>query len=229
MPADPADWFVVGSAAPASVPSLIWRDAGDAGPIQAADRFFDPAAFVAWSASVYKRAISAWRDRNPELLRPVMAQQVWDRYAQFLLAAGTLSLGRKLMSSATATGRLIGADAAGPYHSATVWFSIAITVAWGPPVDERYRRWEERWLFQRPADSRTHVSGSVAVCLACGGPADPADSGNCPFCQADITTRTAGWRVTQVATTMPGVRKIGGTASGAAPPAGTPLQPPRAG
>ena len=228
-PADSADWFIVGSPAPASVPGLIWQDAGDAGPMQAADRCFDPAAFAAWSDSVYGRAIGAWRDRNPELLRPVMAQQIWDRYAQFLLAVSTLALGRRLMSSATATGRLTGADASGPYHSATVCFAVAITAAGGPPVDERYRKWEERWLFQRPAGSRTHVSGSVAVCLVCGGPADPADSGNCPFCQADITTRTAGWLVTQVATTMPGVRKIGRTASGAPPAAGTPLQPPRAG
>jgi hypothetical protein len=230
-PSDTSAWFVIGTAAPASVPSLIWRDAADVSSIQATDRFFDPDAFVAWSGSVYERAIGAWRDKNPELLRPVMAQDVWDRYAQFLLAVSILAIGNKLMSSAVATGRLVGVDAAGPNQSATICFGVSITAAAPAFLDARHRTWQERWLFQRPADSRTHVSGSVAVCLVCGGPADPADSGRCPFCQADITTRTAGWLVNQVATTMPGVPKVGGPAHGigTASQAGTPLQPPRAG
>jgi len=230
-PVDPAAWFVVGSPAPAGAPGLIWQDSANVSAIQSTDRFFDPAAFVAWSGSVYERAIGAWRDKNPELLRPVMAQAVWDRYAQFLLTASVLAIGNKLMSSAVATGKLAGADSAGESQSATICFDVAMTATAPGFTDARYRTWQERWLFQRPAGSRTHVSGSVAVCLACGGPADPEESGSCPFCQADITTRTAGWLVTQVATTMPGVPKIGGTPSGtpAAPMAGTPLQPPRAG
>jgi hypothetical protein len=225
---DPAAWFVVGTPVDASAPGLIWRDAPDVSSVQAADRFFDPAAFVAWSGSVYDRAIGAWREKNPELLRPVMAQDVWDRYAQFLLTVSVLAIGNKLMSSAVATGRLTGADASGSGQTATISFDVTMTATAPGFIDNRYRTWQERWLFQRPADSRTHVSGSIAVCLTCGGPADPDDSGSCPFCQADITTRTAGWLVTQVATTMPGVPKLGGAIRGAATP-GTPLQPPRAG
>jgi hypothetical protein len=229
LPADRAAWFVVGTQTPGSAPTLIWQDVGDGGSIRAADRYFDPAAFVAWSGSVYERAIGAWRDRNPELLRPVMAQDVWDRYAQFLLTVSTVVIGRKLMSSACATGSLSGAHVEGSCQSATIAFSVSVTADAPGFIDQRYRNWRERWLFQRPAGSRTHVSGSVAVCLICGGPADPAESGRCPFCQADITTRTAGWLVTQVATTMPGVAKIGGAGGGITPPTGTPLQPPRAG
>lgn len=228
-PADPTKWFVVGTPAPASVPGLIWRDTADVNSIQATDRFFDPVAFVTWSGSVYERAIGAWREKDPEHLRPVMAQDVWDRYAQFLLAVSVLALGNKLMSSAVAIGQLAGTDATGPNQSATISFGVSITAAAPSFIDQRYRSWQERWLFQRPAASRTHVSGSVAVCLVCGGPADPADSGRCPFCAADITTRTAGWLVTQVATTMPGVPRVGGTASGTTTPTATPLQPPRAG
>jgi len=226
---DPAAWFVVGTPAPGSASGVIWQDVADADAIRAADRFFDPAAFVAWSGSVYDRAIAAWRDKDPELLRPVMAQAVWDKYAQFLLTVSVLAIGNKLMSSAIAAGRLAAANSTDASQSATICFGVSITAAAPAFIDERHRTWQERWLFQRPADSRTHVSGSVAVCLACGGPADPADSGRCPFCAADITTRTAGWLVTQVATTMPGVSKIGGAARGQAATAGTPLQPPRAG
>jgi hypothetical protein len=158
-----------------------------------------------------------------------MAEQVWDSYAQYLLAVSALALGRELMASAVATASLAGADADADASSHSVLISFEVTIT-GPRAslfDERSRHWQERWLFQRPAGSRTHASGTVAVCLACGGPADQADSGRCPYCHADITTRTAGWLVTQVATSMPNLLRIG-VRRGAAGTVATPPQPPRA-
>ena len=172
--------------------------------------------------------IAAWRDKNPELLRPVMAGEVWDRYAQFLLTVSAVALGRKLMASATAVASLAAGSADSVSQSAVISFAVTITAAQQLSIiDERSKRWQERWLFQRPVGSRTHASGAVAVCLVCGGPADPDESGTCPYCQSDLTTRTAGWLVTQVATTMPGAPKL---ADRQAPTAtGTALvQPPRA-
>ena len=224
---DQAQWFVVGLPAPGSSASTDQVRTGDIGAIRAADRYFDPGAFLAWAGDVYARATAAWRDKNPELLRPVMAEQVWDRYAQFLLTVSRVALGRELMASAVATSSLAGADADAVSQSALISFAVTISGPRLSVVDERARRWQERWLFQRPAHSRTHASGSVAVCLVCGGPADPADSGQCPYCHADITTRTAGWLVTQVATTMPGAPRFGSRPGGAT--AATPPQPPRAG
>jgi hypothetical protein len=224
----PGEWFVVGTPAPGSSASLTGTGTDGVDAIRAIDPAFDADAFVAWAGSVYQRAIAAWRDKSPELLRPVMAQQVWDRYAQYLLTASTVALARKLMSAAEATAALAGADADGHSQSTTVCFAVTIAAAQASLIDERARRWQERWLFQRPAGSRTHVSGSVAVCPVCGAPADPAESGRCPYCHSDITTRTAGWLITQVATTMHGAARFGGRQDPAAPRAGTPLQPPRA-
>ena len=218
---DPGQWYVVGAGGP---PGLSGNSIGS---IRAIDPAFDAGPFVAWAGSVYRRAIAAWRDQSPEPLRPVMAQEVWDRYAQFLLTVSAVALGRKLMAAAEATATL--AEAGADQHNQNVIISFAVAIAGAQPswIDERARRWQERWLFQRPAGSRTHASGSVAVCPVCGAPADPAESGSCPYCHSDITTRTAGWLVTQVATTMPGVPRIG-RPGGAAPGAATPLQPPRA-
>lgn len=221
-----AQWFVVGAPVPGSTASADGAVAHNVGAIRAVDRYFDADAFLAWAGSVYERATAAWRDKNVELLRPVMAEQVWDRYAQFLLTVSTLALGRELMASAKTTASLAGADL--DAASQSVLTSFAVTTS-GPRLsvlDERFRRWQERWLFQRPPGSRTHASGAVAVCLVCGGPASPDESGECPYCHADITTRTAGWLVTQVATTMPSAPKIGNRPGAAT--AATPLQPPRA-
>jgi len=228
-----AQWFVVGTPAVGSSLSASQASSGSTAAIASVDRHFDPEAFLAWSHSVYERATAAWRDKNPELLRPVMAEQVWDHYAKFLLTVSALALGRELMASAVAEPAL--AAAAVDQASQSVLISFSVTIA-GPrisAVEERARRWQERWLFQRAAGSRTHASGMVAVCLMCGGPAHPADSGRCTYCQADITTRTAGWLVTELATTMQGAPKIGSLsrnqAASAAPAAvATPLQPPRA-
>ena len=225
---DPGEWFVVGTPAPGSSASLTGTGVSAIDSIRAIDPAFDAGAFVAWAGSVYQRAIAAWRDKSPELLRPVMAQEVWDRYAQYLLTVSTLALGRKLMSTAQATATLAGAGADGHSQSVTVFFAVTIAATQASLIDERARRWQERWLFQRPAKSRTHVSGSVAVCPVCGAPADPAESGRCSYCHSDITTRTAGWLVTQVATTMHGAPRFGGRQDVAAPSAATPLQPPRA-
>jgi len=225
---DPGEWFVVGAPAPGSSASLTGAGVSDIDSIRAIDPAFDAGAFLAWAGSVYQRAIAAWRDRNPELLRPVMAQEVWDSYAQYLLTASTVALARKLMSAAESAATLAGAGADGHSQSATVSFTVSMAAAQASFIDERYRHWQERWLFQRPAGSRTHASGSVAVCPVCGAPADPAESGHCPYCHSDITTRTAGWLVTQMATTMHGAARFGGSKDPAAPSAATPLQPPRA-
>jgi hypothetical protein len=223
---DPAQWLVVGVPQAGSSASVHLVGAGGTDQIRALDRYFDQAAFLAWAGSVYERATAAWRDKNPELLRPVMAEQVWDRYAQFLLTVSVIALGRELMASAAATTSLGWADVDSSSQSALVSFAVSITGPRISVVAEVARHWQERWLFQRPADARTHPSGAVAVCLVCGGPADPADSGHCPYCHSDITTRTAGWLVTQVATTMHGAPKIGGQPMGPVS-ALTPLQPPR--
>jgi hypothetical protein len=132
------------------------------------------------------------------------------------------------MASAEATASLAGTDAEGTNQSVVISFAVAVADAAAQLsiIDGRARSWDERWLFQRPVASRTHPSGAVAVCLVCGGPADPAESGQCPYCHSDITTRTAGWLVTEVATTMPGARKVA-SRHGPAPSA-APLQPPRA-
>lgn len=223
---DLAGWFVVGTPAAGSSASLTGSGDSSAEPIRAIDPAFDAGAFVAWAGSVYQRAIGAWRDESPELLRPVMAQEVWDRYAQYLLTASTVALARKLMSAAEAKATLAGAGADAHSQSVTVGFAVTIAAAQASLIDNQARRWQERWLFQRPAESRTHVSGSVAVCPVCGAPADPAESGRCPYCHSGITTRTAGWLVTQVATTMHGASRFGGR-PGMAAPGITPAQPPR--
>lgn len=221
------EWFVAGTPAPGSSASLTGTGVGSIDSIREIDPAFNADAFAAWAGSVYQRAIAAWRDKSPEPLRPVMAQEVWDRYAQYLLTASTVALARKLMSAAEATATLARASADAHSQSVTVLFAVTIAAAQASLIDEQARHWQERWLFQRPAGSRTHVSGSVAVCPVCGAPADPAESGRCPYCHSDITTRTAGWLVTQVATTMHGASRFGGRQDMAAPGIATPLQPPR--
>jgi hypothetical protein len=225
--------------------------------IRQVDGAFDAGIFTAWAGSVYQRAVAAWRDKSPELLRPVMTQEVWNEYALYLLTASRVALAQKLMGSARATASLAGAAVDGATHSVVVSFEVATTAPETAAVDPETTHWHERWLFERPAHYRTHASGAVAVCPVCGAPADPGESGECRYCHSDITTRTAGWLVTQTATNMKGAVRLarhraeqvierGGISlistndhvsesavAGDLPaqpaPAGTPLQPPRSG
>src|SRR5262249_6221826 len=154
-----------------------------------------------------------------------------------------------------ATAILAGAAVDGATHSVVVSFEVATTAPETAAVDPGTTHWHERWLFERPAHYRTHASGAVAVCPVCRAPADPDDSGECRYCHSDITTRTAGWLVTQTATNMKGALRLAkrraeqvlegvsvspvstndrvseNAVTGDLPaqraPAGTPLQPPR--
>jgi hypothetical protein len=226
-PPGPADWVTVGHPPDSRTgqPASLSPDGVSA--IRAADPAFAADAFVAWSGSVFERSVAAWSTASPEPLRPVMAEEVWHQYAEYMLATGVVALGRKLMASARAESSLAGAGADGQRHSVLIGYAVAMTDRQATAIMPAMRaRWHERWLFQRPAGSRTHPSGAVAVCLVCGGPADPRDSGNCPYCHASITTRTAGWLVTQVATTRYGARKFRPAGSvPARPGSGAPRQP----
>ena len=220
-------------------------DGGDGGatPLAAVDPAFNADAFVEWSSTVYGRAIAAWQRRDPEPLRPVMDAAVWNSYAQHLLTVSALPLAQSLMGSARGTPRLAGATAASGYHSALVAFDVvadpAVFAKWGLSAPDH--GWSERWLFQRPGSCRTNASGAVAVCPVCGAPAQPEETGQCRYCHADITTRTAGWLVTRTATTMAslarmdeGMARLRDKAAATLPPmsapaVGTPMQPPRAG
>jgi hypothetical protein len=245
-PQDGPGWLLIGSPLPGTETSVEDIAPGGLDAVRATDRAFDPDAFTTWAASVYGRAVDAWRNRSPEPLRPVMAQEVWDRYAQYLLTASTVAFAQKLMVSAKATPSLLGVAADGVAQSALVAFAVATTAAERSVVDSATQEWAEHWLFQRALGFHTHESGQVAVCPNCGAPAEPTDSGQCRYCHADITTRTAGWLVTRTATSMIGASKMAARLAqwespaaspreatqppGDRPPpgAGTPAQPPRA-
>lgn len=232
------EWLVVGAPDPGTEGVAARIAPPGLGAIKAADGAFDADAFGAWAGSVYQRATAAWSTKSPELLRPVMAEGVWDLYAQYMYFAGLLAFNQQLRASAHATTTLVGGAAEGGSHSVSVHYAVATTGPEAELIDARYRRWEERWLFQRPANVSTHASGAVAVCPVCGAPADPADSGECRYCHSDITTRTAGWRVTQVATRAAGAaglrRQLTEAVTHATagppgrPPASPLAQPPRA-
>ena len=225
---DPADgtWFATGAAA-----------------LVAVDPAFSADAFVAWSSTVYERAVAAWNARNPEPLRPVMAPGVWDSYAQHLLFVSTIPVLRAIMASARGTPALVGATADGAYQSALIELDAgtdpAVFAAWKMP--DEHKTWSERWLFQRPVAARTYASGAVAVCPQCGAPAQPEETGRCRYCHADITTRTAGWLVTRTQTTLATMARMDDKLAklrteqaarvgiAPAPIAAAPLQPPRAG
>jgi hypothetical protein len=237
---------VTGAPLPGSEAAVGAIDRGtDGGPaaLAAVDSAFNGEAFVAWSKTVYDRAVAAWRSRDPEPLRPVMGAPVWDNYAKHLLMMSTLPLVQSLMAAARGTPALAGANADATYQSALVSFEVttdpSVYANWDLPVTNR--TWRERWLFQRPASYRTYASGAVAVCPVCGAPAQPEETGRCRFCRADITTRTAGWLVTRTETTMAGMAKMDDrlahvrakmTGPSPLPPppvVAAPVQPPRGG
>jgi hypothetical protein len=237
---DRGDWLVVGAPDPGTEASVDHIGMDGVGTIRAVDQAFDAGSFTEWAGSVYERAVAAWRSTSPELLRPVMADEVWDRYAEYMLLVSRVALGQKVMASAQATASLVGAAADSSSQSVVVSFDVIATAYDASFMDPAAGEWRERWLFQRPLGFHTHASGAVAVCPVCGAPADPGDSGECRYCHSDISTRTAGWRVTQTATTMAGAarmakrlaeRKSIAPADGAPVPGapGSLLQPPRAG
>jgi hypothetical protein len=237
---DRGDWLVVGAPDPGTEASVDHVARDGVGAIKAVDPAFDSDSFTEWAGSVYERAVAAWRSTSPELLRPVMANAVWNSYAEYMLMVSRVALGQKVMASARATPDLVGAAADSCGQSVLVSFAVVAT-AYDPSfMEPDGGQWRERWLFQRSLGFHTHASGAVAVCPVCGAPADPDDSGECRYCHSDISTRTAGWRVTQTATTMVGAARMAKRLAerestrpvDAAPPAattGAPLQPPRAG
>jgi len=249
---EPGDWAVVGSPVPGTEAAVAAVERGAGQGLATADPNFDPAAFAAWSVTVFDRALKAWQTGDPEPLHPVMQDHVWERYAQWLLFVRAVPIMRTIMGDAHATPAFVGATADGGHHSALVEFTVqpgrtVLTPGVSQGVMHKMighfvdmpgdNMWLERWLFQRPAGSRTNPSGAVDVCPVCGAPAQPEETGQCRYCHADITTRTAGWLVTRTATTMRGAKSMGeGTGQGAAggalaqPPRispGAPLRPPR--
>jgi hypothetical protein len=246
-PASPAGgWSVTGEPLPgteAAVAAIEHGADGGLAAVAALDPSFNTGAFVAWSATVYDRAVAAWRSRDPEPLRPVMGAAVWDSYAKHLLFVSTVPLAQSLMGAAKGTPSLVGVSADGGHESAVVEFAVvtdpAAYAAWKLPAE--HGTWTERWLFQRADSYRTHESGAVAVCPVCGAPAQPEETGRCRYCHADVTSRTAGWLVTRTETTAPGMAKMDDRLARVraamssritlppAPVAAPPLQPPRAG
>jgi hypothetical protein len=229
-------WTVVGAAVPATDAAVRALDGGRTLSLGAADPSFDPAAFTTWSATVFGRAMKAWQTGHPEPLQPVMQDQVWDHYAQWLLFVRAIPLARSIMAAAQGVPTFVGAVADAGYHSAMVEFRVAAHVPTGSVVQLRPEegQWRERWLFQRPATCRTNPSGAVAVCPVCGAPAEPEETGRCRYCHADVTTRTAGWQVTRTATTMSAATRLAQRLAGwqnratPAAPRAAPVQPPRA-
>ena len=200
-------WFSTGTPLPsteAAVAEVEGGGGGGAAALIATDPAFNADAFVAWSSTVYSRAVAAWTSRNPEPLRPVMADTVWGSYAQHLLFLSAIPLSQAVMAAARGTPALVGATSDAGYQSALIELEAhtdpAVLAAWKLP--DEHRVWSERWLFQRPASCRTHASGAVAACPVCGAPAQPEETGRCRYCHADITTRTAGWLVTMTQTTL---------------------------
>jgi hypothetical protein len=251
VPGTENDWLVIGAplAGTQNAVDGIDRGGGRADALVAADPAFNMPAFVNWSKTVYDRAVEAWRTGSPEPLRPVMDDAVWNHYAQHLLAISTVPLAASLMGAVRGTPHLDGSAADAVGQSAVIGFDVAtdpsVASSWG--LDGKRHTWSERWLFQRPASSKTHESGAVAVCHVCGAPAQPEETGRCRYCHADITTRTAGWLVTRIATTLQTMAKMDariekvraemwqemaakrpGGAPVQAPRAGAPPQPPRA-
>ena len=169
-----------------------WRQKPDNLTVFKEQRFAD--AFVAWSQTVYDRAVAAWRVRSPEPLRPVMAAEVWDAYAKHLLFVSTLPLMASVMAAARGQAAWAGAGVGDGYQSVLVHFDVGTdaSVFAALKVPDDHRTWQERWLFQRPESDRTYASGAVAVCPVCGAPAQPEETGRCRYCHADITSRTAG-------------------------------------
>jgi hypothetical protein len=241
-----AGWFVTGEplAGTEAAVDAIERGANSGvAALAAVDPAFNAGAFVAWSKTVYARAIGAWRTRNPEPLRPVMTATVWDDYARHLLMVSTLPLVPALMAAASGTPTLAGASADRGYQSVIIGFDVttdpSVYAAWKLPVEQP--SWRERWLFQRPGSCRTYDSGAVAVCPICGAPAEPEETGSCRYCHADVTTRTAGWLVTRTETSLARMAKMDErlaqlrskmNARVPMPPppvVAPPLQPPRAG
>jgi hypothetical protein len=251
VPGTENGWVVIGAALAGTQAAVddIDRGGGGAGALVVADPAFNVQAFVNWSKTVYDRAVAAWRTGSPEPLRPVMDDAVWNHYAQHLLAISTVPLAASLMSAARGTPHLDGSAVDAVCQSAVIGFDVAtdpaVAASWG--LGSERHTWSERWLFQRLVSSKTHESGAVAVCPVCGAPAQPEETGRCRYCHADITTRTAGWLVTRTATTLQTMAKMDarvekvraemrqemaakrrGGAPVQAPPAGVPLQPPRA-
>ncbi len=231
---EPDEWTVVGSPVATTEAAVAALDRGGDDGLGGADPSFNAGAFATWSGTVFDRALQAWRTGNPEPLHPVMKDDVWNHYAQWLLFVRAVPIARTIMATAESTPAFVGAVADAGYHSALIEFSVHAHAPAGSAlqVPAEAGTWRERWLFQRPASCQTHASGAVAVCEFCGAPVEPEDTGKCRYCHADIATRTAGWLVTRTATTMRGAKRLEQRLS--APPAGAglpgaPLQPPRAG
>lgn len=241
-------WLVIGAplaGTEAAVEAIDDGSTGGPAALVTVDPAFNANAFVEWSKTVFDRAVAAWRSRSPEPLRAVMDGTVWYNYAQHLLAISTIPLVGSLMSAARAMPNLDGTATDATCQSALIGFMVstdpAVYASWG--LDASHRTWSERWLFQRPSSSQTHPSGAVAVCPVCGAPAQPEETGQCRYCHADITTRTAGWLVTRTATTLTTTAKMDAhveriraemrekmaksTPMAPPPAAGSPLQPPR--
>jgi predicted lipid-binding transport protein (Tim44 family) len=195
---------VGGSPVPTSADHLAGTDA-DAGlaAIKAHDPGFDEDTFLATVERCFFAVEEAWSQQKPDLSRPVMTEDAWQRQKAEIESYRSSGRRNVLENLTVAKATIVAAGSDDGHDVATVRFRAAsanydVDVASGKVAhgNKQMAFWEQDWVFQRSSQALTGgESAGGQRCPNCGAPLDLDIAGVCKNCKASVSGGDGEWLV----------------------------------
>ena len=169
--------------------------------IKAHDPGFDEDAFLAAVERCFFAVEEAWSQQNPELSRPVMTDEAWQRQKSEIESYRNSGRRNVLDNLTVAKATIVSAGSEEGHDVVTVRFRAAsanydLDVASGRMVhgNRQMAFWEQDWVFQRSSQTSTGGNGGQR-CPNCGAPLDLDIAGVCRSCNVSVRADDGEWVV----------------------------------
>ncbi|TMM15600.1 MAG: hypothetical protein E6G01_09815 [Actinobacteria bacterium] len=171
--------------------------------IRARDPGFDEDAFLAVAERCFFAVEEAWSQQKPELSRPVMTDEAWQRQKADIESHRNSGRRNVLDNLTVAKATIVSAGSEEGHDVVTVRFRAAsanydVDVATGKVVHGNHEMafWEQNWVFKRSNQASTNgESTAVQRCPNCGAPLDLDIAGVCQSCHASVRGAEGDWVV----------------------------------
>jgi predicted lipid-binding transport protein (Tim44 family) len=171
--------------------------------IKAHDPGFDQDAFLAAVERSFFAVEEAWSQQRPELSRPVMTDEAWQRQKGEIESYRHSGKRNVLDNLTVAKATILAAASEDGHDVVTVRFRAAsanydVDLASGRVVhgNRQMAFWEQDWVFQRSSRAKSDGEGTSGQrCPNCGAPLDVDIAGVCSNCKASVSSGDGAWVV----------------------------------
>ncbi len=171
--------------------------------IGAHDPGFDEDAFLATAERCFFAVEEAWSQQRPELSKPVMTEDAWQRQKADIEGCRRAGTRNVLENLTVAKATILAAESDDAHDVITVRFRAAsanydVDAASGRVTRGNHEMafWEQDWVFQRSGQATSDAaSADGRRCPNCGAPLDVDIAGVCKNCKAAVRGIDADWMV----------------------------------